>query len=182
MLRNFISVGMNLTGMLIVFVAVLAPQISANLQLQVILVLIGLLLVQGAVWKFTNPFLPSERRYDDLRNEVDDFIGLVRELNNAAVEARTSTALVSADRIEQVLTRMHLSVDQMGRLAGREISFAYLPESLEEVTWEATAHKARTSHGRPAAPGGHPARAGEAAEEGGRPHGKAAAPEGAPTG
>ena len=133
MLRNFVSVGMNLTGMLVVFVAVLTPQISANLQLQVILVLIGILLVQGAVWKFANPFLPSERRYDDLRNEVDDFIGLVRDLNHAAVEARSSTALVSADRLEEVLTRMHLSVDQMGRLAGREISFAYLPESLEEV-------------------------------------------------
>lgn len=139
MLRNFVSVGMNLTGMLIVFVAVLTPQISANLQLQVILVLIGILLVQGAVWKFVNPFLPSERRYDDLRNEVDDFIGLVRELNHAAVAARSSTALASADRLEEVLTRMHLSVDQMGRLAGREISFAYLPESLEEVRMGAEA-------------------------------------------
>lgn len=133
MLRNFVSVGMNLAGMIVVFAAVLMPQISANLQLQVILVLIGILLVQGAVWKFVNPFLPSERRYDDLRNEVDDFIGLVRELNHAAVEGRSSTALASADRIEEVLSRMHLSVDQMGRLAGREISFAYLPESLEEV-------------------------------------------------
>lgn len=134
MLRAVISVGMNLTGMLIVFVAVLAPQISANLQLQIILVLIGVLLVQAAVWKFTNPFLPSERRYDDLRNEVDEFIDLVRELNAAAVQARKSRAIDATDRMDQVLHRMHLSVDQMGRLAGKEISFAYLPEPLEEVT------------------------------------------------
>ena len=134
MLRAVISVGMNLTGMLIVFVAVLAPQISANLQLQIILVLIGVLLVQAAVWKFTNPFLPSERRYDDLRNEVDEFIDLVRELNAAAIQARKSRAIEATDRVDQVLHRMHLSVDQMGRLAGKEISFAYLPEPLEEVT------------------------------------------------
>ena len=138
MLRTAISVGMNLTGMLIVFVAVLAPQVSANLQLQVILVLIGILLVQAAVWKFTNPFLPSERRYDDLRNQVDEFIDLVRALNAAAVDARKTTALQSVDKLDKILTEMHLSVDQMGRLAGKEISFAYLPESLEELTNRAT--------------------------------------------
>ena len=139
MLRAVISVGMNLVGMVIVFVAVLTPQVSANLQLQVIVVLIGVLLIQGAVWKFTNPFLPSERKYDDLRNEVDDFIDLVRELNEAAVSARQTRALEAADAVEQVLTKMHLSVDQMGRLAGREISFAYLPEPLEEITTGSTA-------------------------------------------
>ena len=173
MLRNLISVGMNLTGMLVVFVSVLVPQISANLQLQVILVLIGLLLVQGAVWKFTNPFLPSERRYDDLRNEVDDFIGLVRELNSAAVDARHNTALESTDRIESVLSRMHLSVDQMGRLAGREISFAYLPESLEEVRMGAAGTRSRGTpergpegHERPGGPWGAGEQRGNPSEKG----------------
>ena len=139
MLRAVISVGMNLTGMLIVFVAVLAPPIRVNLQFQIILVLIGVLLVQAAVWKFTNPFLPSERRYDDLRNEVDEFIDLVRELNAAAIQARTSPDLEVTDRMDRIRHRMHLSVDQMGQLAGKEISFAYLPEPLEEITEHAGA-------------------------------------------
>ncbi|MGI9627073.1 MAG: hypothetical protein ACR2QM_09570 [Longimicrobiales bacterium] len=133
MLRALVSVGMNLAGMILVFVAVLTPAVSVNLQLQVIIVLIGVLLVQGSVWKFTNPCLPSERRYDDLRNEVDDFIDLVRDLNNAATSAQDTRALDQADKIEGVLSKMHMSVDQMGRLAGREISFAYLPEPLEEL-------------------------------------------------
>ena len=109
MLRAVITVGMNLFGMLIVFVAVLTPQVSANLQLQVIVVLIGVLLVQGAVWKFTNPFLPSERKYDDLRNEVDDFIDLVRDLNEAAVNARSTRALEATEKVEEVLMRMHMA-------------------------------------------------------------------------
>ncbi len=136
MLRSIVSVGMNIVGMFIVFAAMLVPAASQNLQLQVILVLIGVLLMQGAIWKFANPFLPSERRFDELRNEVDDFIDLVRDLNETATTARKNPqgSFTSGEQVERVLSEMHLSVDQMGRLAGREISFAYLPEPLESIT------------------------------------------------
>ena len=135
MLRSIVSVGMNITGMFIVFAAMVVPDASRNLHLQVILALIGVLMIQAAVWKFANPFLPSERRFDELRNEVDDFIELVRDLNEVAIAARETHSLEDTGRVEHVLAEMHRSVDQMGRLAGREVSFAYLPEPLESIAF-----------------------------------------------
>lgn len=146
MLRSIVSVGMNIVGMFVVFAAMLAPDASRNLQLQIILVLIGVLLIQAAVWKFANPFLPSERKFDELRNEVDDFIDLVRELNESAVVARKTRSLEATGRVERVLSEMHRSVDQMGRLAGREISFAYLPEPLESITLGNDSPEGRERH------------------------------------
>jgi len=36
-------------------------------------------MIEAGVWKLTSPFLPSERRYGELREEVDGFIGRVRQ-------------------------------------------------------------------------------------------------------
>ncbi|MDH3223239.1 MAG: hypothetical protein OEO23_05945, partial [Gemmatimonadota bacterium] len=71
------------------------------------------------------------------------------------------------------LSRMHLSVDQMGRLAGREISFAYLPESLEEVRMGAAGTRSRGTpergpegHERPGGPWGAGEQRGNPSEKG----------------
>jgi hypothetical protein len=59
-----------------------------------------------------NPFFTSERRYPALRKELDDFIGMVRELNTAAITPR------SEEEFEVLKAAMHDSVDRMGEYAG----------------------------------------------------------------
>ena len=72
----------------------------------------ALLIMQAGVWYMANPILTSERRYTALRDEIDRFIALVRELNRAAVDGQPQPEL---DRLRQ---RMHDSVDKMGAVAG----------------------------------------------------------------
>jgi len=59
-----------------------------------------------------NPFFTSERRYLALRKEVDDFVGMVRRLNTAAISAG------SEEEFETLKAAMHDSVDRMGDYAG----------------------------------------------------------------
>jgi hypothetical protein len=60
-----------------------------------------------------NPFFTSERRYHALRRELEEFTGLVRQLN-----AATTTEKPSAD-LDRVKAAMHESVDRMAGLAGK---------------------------------------------------------------
>jgi len=82
-------------------------------------VLAGILLVEAGVWNIANPFLPSSRSYNELREETDDFIGLVRRLNSAAEEGRRTQATAAWARYEETLREMHSAVDRMGELAGK---------------------------------------------------------------
>ncbi|MEZ4415243.1 MAG: hypothetical protein R3E10_05780 [Gemmatimonadota bacterium] len=115
--RKIFDVGLPITGMVLVFLAALWVQ---DLQLRVILILIGLLLIWVGVWKLANPLYPNERRFHDLRLEVDRFIALVRDLNQAALQQRVGTAQDSSDRYDSILSAMRRSVDRMAALAGRE--------------------------------------------------------------
>jgi hypothetical protein len=127
---------MPILGMFTVFAAVLTPRIAANLQLQIIIVLIGVLMIEAGVLKFTNPFLPSERRYEALREEVDHFIALVRDLNGAAVELRATAAIDRQEEVERILLTMHRSVDLMGELAGRQEDIYDVPTTLSAAALE----------------------------------------------
>ncbi len=117
-LRRWLSIGLPILGMVLVFAAVIA---IVDRQYQLGLVILGVLLIEAGVWKLANPFLPSERKYTELRTEVDRFIGLVRELNSAALEARQQNGAEQWDRYRQVLATLHDSVDRMGELAGKEL-------------------------------------------------------------
>ena len=116
-MRKIFDVGLPITGMVLVFLAALWVQ---DLQLRVILILIGLLLIWVGVWKLANPLYPNERRYHDLRLEVDRFIALVRDLNQAALQQRLGESIDASDRYENVLQAMRRSVDRMANLAGQE--------------------------------------------------------------
>ncbi len=76
-------------------------------------VMSGLFIVLAGFLYGAYPLLTNERRYNALRREVYQFIGLVRDLN-AAAEAR------SESRLAQVKSEMLNSVDRMSELAGRE--------------------------------------------------------------
>lgn len=110
---------MPVMGMIIVFAAVLLIP-PANLQIQLVVVLVGVLLIEAGVWGLTNPFLPNERQYVSLREEVDDFIDLVRQLNSAAVDKGPGRE-VAQKAFDDTLEDLHSSVRRIGQLAGVEV-------------------------------------------------------------
>ena len=120
-IRKAVELGTPILGMVIVFAAVLLiPQ--ANLQIQLVTVLVGVLLIEAGVWGLTSPFLPNERHFLSLREEVDDFIDLVRHLNQSAIDKRLSReGTEEAEKaFEATLADLHSSVRRMGQLAGMQ--------------------------------------------------------------
>lgn len=120
-IRKAVELGTPIVGMITVFAAVLLIP-PANLQVQLVTVLIGVLLIEAGVWGLTKPFLPNERQFLSLREEVDDFIDLVRLLNKAAVDRRIHTEIAEGANgtFEEALADLHSSVRRMGQLAGVE--------------------------------------------------------------
>ncbi len=117
-IRKAVELGTPILGMLTVFGAVLLIP-PANLQIQLVTVLVGVLLIEAGVWGLTTPFLPNERQFLSLREEVDDFIDLVRQLNNAAIDRRLNRE-GTEEAFEAALANLHTSVRRMGQLAGVE--------------------------------------------------------------
>ena len=128
-IRRAIEIGIPLLGMGIIFGSVLFG--PPSLQLQVFLVLIGVLILEAGVWGLTSGLLPNERRYLALRAEGDHFLGLIRILNQAAVgrdKGEENDARFRTTRAE-----MHTSVERMGELAGKD-AFAKQEPSTEVET------------------------------------------------
>lgn len=120
-LRKAVELSTPIVGMVIVFAAVLLIP-PANLQIQLVTVLVGVLMIEAGVWGLTSPFLPNERHFLSLREEVDDFIDLVRQLNKAAIDRRLSRESTdeAEEAFEATLADLHTSVRRMGQLAGVE--------------------------------------------------------------
>lgn len=118
-IRKAIEVGIPIVGMLVVFGGVLFIS-PTELQLQLLVVLIGVMMIEAGVWGMTKAILPNERQFVALRDEGDRFIVLMRALN----EAKITDNLGSTDRtqaaVEAALEDMHASVRTMGVLAGQE--------------------------------------------------------------
>ncbi len=80
-LRNIIDRFVIYAGVLLVLGMMIFAQASA---MQSLFVLLGLLLVELGVWRVASSLLPNARRNQPLRDEVDQFIKLVREMYRAA--------------------------------------------------------------------------------------------------
>lgn len=115
--RRKVDTLLPVVGIVVVLSAVLF--LWQNLYLQVAVVVAGIFLIEAGIWKLAHPLLPSQRKYRALRAEVDDFIGLVRRLNTAAVERHGLTPDADA-RVEAVRQEMLESVDRMVEYAGSE--------------------------------------------------------------
>ena len=104
-----------LVGMTIGLVLILSglAVIDANPELYM-RVIIGILLVVAGYFYAQHPFLSSERRYSRLRDEVDNFVDLVRRLN------RTAVAIGGGPEFEEVTTAMRESLARIEELAGQE--------------------------------------------------------------
>jgi len=99
-------------GLLLVLSGLAEVDANAELYMRVI---IGIVLVVAGYFYAQHPFLSSERKYSQLREEVDNFIGLVRRLN------RTAIAIGGGPEFENVTTAMRESVARIEELAGQEI-------------------------------------------------------------
>lgn len=115
-IRRGIEIALPLLGMGIIFGSALFGSPN-NLQLQVALLLIGVLILEAGVWGLTSGILPNERRYPDLREEADRFIRILRVLNSAAVARDADQE--DHTRFRDSLAAMHTSVERMAELAGK---------------------------------------------------------------
>ena len=116
--RRAIELGLPILGMAVVFGGVLFVP-PTSLQIQVLVILVGVLILEAGVWGLTSQILPNERHYIALRDEGDHFINLIRNLNAAAL-ARKAGLEGSDEHFEEALAAMHASVERMAGLAGEE--------------------------------------------------------------
>lgn len=126
--RKLVNTGLPVLGTLVILGAVL---LVIDLRAQIVLVVAGLILVEVGVWKLASPLLPNERRFHALRAEVDRFIGLVRELNEAAMRGRAATGADAAATLEEARAGLHASVERMALVAGKT------DQELEAEGWGA---------------------------------------------
>lgn len=116
-MHKVLNAGLPILGMVVVFGGVVFLE---DRRTMILVVLLGILLIEAGVWKLSNPFLPTERRFNELRLEVDQFMELVRELNGSAMEARGPEGDAGSwARFRNTIATMHASVERMGQAAGR---------------------------------------------------------------
>ena len=120
-LRKILALGFTLLGTVLVFLAVLVPAISQYLQLQVLVVLVGVLIIEAGVWRLTSAVLPEERKYAALRTEVNAFVERVRLLNAHGVKLQTGDDELTREEFRETLTALHAAVDRIAEVAGREL-------------------------------------------------------------
>ncbi len=116
---------LSVLGIVTIFTGLLIVP-SDRVQLQIVVVLAGIIALEAGIWGLTQQLLPNARKFLDLRAEGDHFIDLVRALNEAAIASKRGATADADTRVEdadggfeEVVTLMHESVDRMRELAGK---------------------------------------------------------------
>ncbi len=112
--RRLVHIGLPLIGAVVAVVGAVLP---ADPVVRGAVVVLGVLLIQAAGWKLPYSMISHERRFRQLRGELDEFVWLTRELNAAAVEARADRA--AEERFDDLHTAMQESLERMAIYAGR---------------------------------------------------------------
>ena len=128
-LRRSIQIGLPVLGTVLILAAVL---LLVELRVQLMVVILGILLLQAGVWNMAQSILPSERKYEPLREEVDAFIGLVRQLNMCALQIQDHPSQAADEDFSRIRDAMHDSVETMSLLAGRTEDSAAVEEQNEQ--------------------------------------------------
>ncbi len=115
-MKIWLRVLLAFVGMAVIFFGVVT---SDDPQTQLALIIVGILLIQGGVWTFAQRVVGPRRQFHALRSEVNDFLGLVRNLNAAALENGAAEEAVEAER-RRILTEMHARIDRMAAAAGKK--------------------------------------------------------------
>lgn len=130
--RRTVDMVLPVAGIVLVLGAVLF--VWQNLYLQLGIVIVGIFLIEAGIWKLAHPLLPSARRYHALRDEVDEFIQLVRRLNTAAARQVSGDA-AAEPQVAAVRQEMLSSVERMVAYAGRDDAVSdSLPTSVRGGT------------------------------------------------
>ena len=137
LVRKQIDAALTILGIGFIFAAVLMRS-SMPIESQLPLALLGVLLMEAGVWRLSARVLPSERRYSRLREEGDNMIRLVRELNAAALNKGKSKA--DDQLFNSTLEAMHSSVSRMSLLAGVDDDSEVPAEALAEQPASTQAH------------------------------------------
>ncbi len=116
-LLQAIDTGLPFVGVLVILSAVLF--VREDLRVQAPIVVLGILMLEAGIWKLAHQILPSERTYHALRCEGDQFLGLIRQLNTAALAVTERDTPENHQAFEEIRDAMHRSVDCMARLAGK---------------------------------------------------------------
>ena len=118
LLRKFLNLLVPGMGMALVLGAVLFGE---SMAVQLFLVVAGLLMTEAGFFRLADRFLPDERKYMALRAELDHFTNLVRQLNAAALARDREDDQANRFLFDEVREKMHQSVDQMVRFAGKTV-------------------------------------------------------------
>jgi hypothetical protein len=101
-------------GMTVVFTSVVFFWVQDDSR-RIYAVTVGLFILLLGIWFAANPYIKSSRLYIPLREEVDHFLSLVREMN------RTAEAGDPDQRMENIKARMVESVQRMEGVAGKKV-------------------------------------------------------------
>ena len=115
-IRYIVGQTLPVVGMLIIFGGTL---LVTDLLQRVLVVAVGLLLVEIAVWNVASRILPNSRQYTPLREEIDRFIQLARRLNRVAVSLAKEEAVVERRAFDTARDDMLESVQRMVSMAGK---------------------------------------------------------------
>lgn len=113
-LRKLLHFGLPFVGTAL---AIVAAVVVTNTLVRVLLVLLGVVLIQAVTSRLPYYIFHNERRFRQLRSELDEFVWLIRELNAAAVD--TSSNPRAEDRFEDLHTALQESLERMALYAGR---------------------------------------------------------------
>lgn len=111
-LASYIPVATAVLGVTLVITSVVFFYVEDDLR-RLVSVTVGLAILITSIWFASNPFIHDGRRFVALREEVDEFLNMVRELNQQALE------MAPAEDIESTRAKMHAAVDHMVAEAGR---------------------------------------------------------------
>ncbi len=115
-IRTFLTILVTLLGIAVVVAAVLT-QPDTDFNRRMTMVLLGVVLLEAAAWKRNNPLLPNERKYHDLRAEVELFIHMVRRLHVAALNDQKGKPSPKGQGRDDVVHEMHAAVERMAAVA-----------------------------------------------------------------
>ncbi len=111
-IASYIPVATAVLGITLVVSSVVFFYVEDDLR-RLVSVTLGLAILITGIWFAANPFIHNGRRFITLREEVDGFIDLVRQLNQQALD------MAPGEDLENTRVRMHEAVDHMVAEAGR---------------------------------------------------------------
>ncbi|UCC81867.1 MAG: hypothetical protein JSW46_12750 [Gemmatimonadota bacterium] len=95
--------GVALTGVLLVLSQLL---LLAYSPIHVAAVVLGVLMIYVGIWRLVSHMLPNRRIYMPLREEVDEFIRLVRRLNTERTKGDFPAAFETGAELRETVERV----------------------------------------------------------------------------